>query len=166
MYKIIGGDGREYGPVSPEQLRQWITEGRANAQTLTQAEGGTGWIPLASFPELASALGGAIPPVAATPPVAAGPAVQPRPFVPTHLVPAILCTVFCCLPFGIPAIIFAAQVNAKLAAGDIQGALESSRKAKTWCWVAFWLGLIPILIWITIVCIGGLAGRAFSHYRI
>jgi hypothetical protein len=165
MYKIIGADGKEYGPITAEQLRQWITEGRANAQTRVLAEGGTEWKPLASFPELASALGGAIPPVATTPPVAAGPAVQPRPSVPTHLVPAILCTVFCCLPFGIPAIVLAAQVNTKLAAGDIQGALESSRKAKTWCWVAFWLGLIPILIW-TVVCIGGLASGAFSRYHI
>jgi hypothetical protein len=56
MYKIIGGDGREYGPVSLEQLRQWIAEGRANAQTRVCAEGSTEWKPLASFPELAVAL--------------------------------------------------------------------------------------------------------------
>ena len=28
-YIIIGGDGKEYGPVSGEQLRQWIADGRA-----------------------------------------------------------------------------------------------------------------------------------------
>ena len=33
MYRIIGGDGREYGPISLDQMRQWIAEGRVNAQT-------------------------------------------------------------------------------------------------------------------------------------
>jgi hypothetical protein len=56
VYKIIGTDGREYGPVSAEQLRQWIAEGRVNAQTLTQAMGSTEWKSLALFPELSPAL--------------------------------------------------------------------------------------------------------------
>ena len=33
MYKIIGADGNEYGPITTEQLRQWLAEGRVNAQT-------------------------------------------------------------------------------------------------------------------------------------
>ena len=57
MYKIIGADGREYGPVSADQLRQWIREGRANAQTKTQAEGSTEWKPLGEFPEFLDLLG-------------------------------------------------------------------------------------------------------------
>jgi hypothetical protein len=52
MYKIIGADGREYGPVSAEQIRQWMAEGRVHAQTLTQAIGSADWKPLALFPEL------------------------------------------------------------------------------------------------------------------
>lgn len=64
MYKIIGGDGREYGPVSLEQLKQWIAEGRANAQTRVCEEGSTEWKPLAEFPELAVALPLAPPPSA------------------------------------------------------------------------------------------------------
>ena len=50
MYKIIGADGREYGPVTAEQLRQWVGEGRVNAQTLVQPEGGTDWKALANYP--------------------------------------------------------------------------------------------------------------------
>ncbi|WP_315863378.1 CD225/dispanin family protein [Thermosynechococcus sp. QS41] len=46
------------------------------------------------------------------------------------MVPAILSTICCCLPFGIVAIIFAAQVNSRLAVGDRAGALEASNKAK------------------------------------
>jgi hypothetical protein len=64
MYKIIGVDQREYGPISADQIRQWIREGRANASTLCQPDGTTGWRPLASFPEFGFA---APPPVA--PPV-------------------------------------------------------------------------------------------------
>src|ERR1041385_6215831 len=56
MYKIIGGDGKEYGPVSTEQLLQWIAEGRASNQTKVQREGETEWKPLAAFPEFAESL--------------------------------------------------------------------------------------------------------------
>ncbi len=54
MYKIIGADQKQYGPVSTDEMRQWIAEGRVNAQTLIQAEGQTDWRPLSSFPELAT----------------------------------------------------------------------------------------------------------------
>jgi hypothetical protein len=143
MFKIIGGDGKEYGPVAAEQLRQWIAEGRVNNQTLARAEGDTQWKPLAQYPEFAVAAAGGTPP----PPVAG----HPQPHVSNYLVPAILSTICCCLPFGIVAIIFAAQVNAKLQAGDIQGARQSSEKAKTWCWVALLCGLIISAIWLLLV---------------
>ena len=39
MYRVIGADGQQYGPVSAEQIRQWMVEGRVNAQTLVQAAG-------------------------------------------------------------------------------------------------------------------------------
>ncbi len=55
MYRIIGADEREYGPVSADQLRQWIAEGRANAQTRVLVEGATEWKPLGALPEFFSA---------------------------------------------------------------------------------------------------------------
>jgi DNA-directed RNA polymerase subunit RPC12/RpoP len=82
-------------------------------------------------------------------------AVPPLREVPNYLVQAILCTLFCCLPFGIVAIVFAAQVNGKLAAGDYQGAVSASGSARTWCWVSFWLGLIPIILWILVMSVWG-----------
>ena len=42
-YKIIGGDGQQYGPVTAEELRQWIAEGRLNGQSLVQSEGASDW---------------------------------------------------------------------------------------------------------------------------
>jgi uncharacterized membrane protein len=56
MYKIIGADQKEYGPVTAEQLRQWLSEGRVNGQTSVQAEGATEWKPLATFAEFADVL--------------------------------------------------------------------------------------------------------------
>src|SRR5258708_38205155 len=56
MYKIIGADKKEYGPVTEEILRRWLAEGRVNGQTPLQAEGTTEWKPLSSFPELAEGL--------------------------------------------------------------------------------------------------------------
>jgi hypothetical protein len=53
MYKIIGADHKEYGPVSADQITQWITQGRVNAHTRAQAEGGD-WKPLGMFPEFAN----------------------------------------------------------------------------------------------------------------
>jgi len=52
MYKIIGADGKEYGPITLAQLKQWVVEGRANAQTKVLPEGATEWKTLAEFPEL------------------------------------------------------------------------------------------------------------------
>ena len=51
MYRIIGADGREYGPISTEQLRQWISEGRAIATTRVLREGASEWTTLGALPE-------------------------------------------------------------------------------------------------------------------
>lgn len=56
MFKMIGGDGQEYGPVTAEQLRQWIWDHRANGQTLVRAEGEADWKPLGAWPEFADTL--------------------------------------------------------------------------------------------------------------
>ena len=62
MYKIVGADGNQYGPVSAEVVREWVAAGRANAQTMVQPEGALDWKPLGSFPEFADALAAKGPP--------------------------------------------------------------------------------------------------------
>jgi Domain of unknown function (DUF4190)/GYF domain 2 len=57
MYKLIGADGKEYGPISAEVVRQWIAEGRANGLTKVLPEGATEWKSLSDLPEFAPALG-------------------------------------------------------------------------------------------------------------
>jgi hypothetical protein len=56
MYRIIGADGRDYGPVGADELRQWIAEGRANAQSQVLVEGTLEWRALGTFPEFAADL--------------------------------------------------------------------------------------------------------------
>ena len=88
-----------------------------------------------------------------TPPPAAGTPDK----VSNYLVPAIL-SALCCFPLGIISIIFAAQVNGKVAAGDMAGALDSSKKAKLFSYIFLGLG---ILVWggylIFAFVIGGLS---------
>ena len=74
MYSIIGADQKEYGPVTPEQIVQWISEGRINGKTLAKVEGGA-WKPVATFSELASHLPAASP----MPPAGSGPPELPAP---------------------------------------------------------------------------------------
>ncbi len=73
------------------------------------------------------------------------------PHVPNYLVHAILVTIFCCLPAGVVSIVFAAQVNGKLAAGDLAGARQDSARAKTWAWVSFGVGLAVGLMGIIVI---------------
>jgi len=56
MFTIIGGDGKEYGPVTDADVRQWIAEGRLSAQSLVKADSDAEFRPLAQFPEFAEAL--------------------------------------------------------------------------------------------------------------
>ena len=67
MYRIVGSDGNEYGPVSTEQLAQWIRERRVNGETRVQGEDGA-WRLLREVPELVVLLQ---PPVVAPPLISA-----------------------------------------------------------------------------------------------
>jgi hypothetical protein len=78
--------------------------------------------------------------------------------IPNYLVQAILVTLFCCLPLGIPAIVFSAQVNGKFQAGDIAGAREASRKAKMFCWWSLGLGLFAMMLYVMLMIFAGIAG--------
>jgi hypothetical protein len=66
--------------------------------------------------------------------------------IPNYLVHAILVTLFCCVPFGIPAIIYAAQVDGKAASGDYYGAEQASRRAGFWCTLGFGVGLVVTIL--------------------
>lgn len=73
--------------------------------------------------------------------------------IPNYLIPAIL-SLFCCWPLSIVAIIFAAQVNGKVASGDIQGAMDASKKAKLFSFIAIGIGLGLGLIYLVLMVLG------------
>jgi hypothetical protein len=74
--------------------------------------------------------------------------------VPNYLVLAII-SLFCCTPLGIVAIIFAAQVNGKVAAGDIAGATDASKKAKMFSYISIGLGLAGVLCYVLFILVMG-----------
>ncbi len=55
MITIIGGDGKEYGPVPLDQVRRWIAEGRATLDTQARLQGETALRRLGDFAEFAPA---------------------------------------------------------------------------------------------------------------
>lgn len=84
----------------------------------------------------------------------------PVPRIPTYMGWAIATLILCFWPTGIVAVIYAAQVNNKLAYGDYAGAQESSRKAKMWSWISFGISLAALVI---LVLFSLVAGLSFSN---
>jgi hypothetical protein len=138
MYKIIGSDGKEYGPISLEQMKQWLLEGRLNKQSKVLPEGTTDWRTVGELPELDVIMPPAAPPNFSSLSAATN--------IPSYLWQSIAITVCCCLPFGIVAIVYAAQVKSKASIGDIAGAQAASSKAKMWCWIGLGIGIVINII--------------------
>jgi len=61
-FKIIGGDGREYGPIDLATLQQWTREGRLRADTRVWDSRNGAWQTAAQVAELATVLGVSAPP--------------------------------------------------------------------------------------------------------
>ncbi|MGI8978079.1 MAG: CD225/dispanin family protein [Pirellulaceae bacterium] len=80
---------------------------------------------------------------------------QPKQFyppgsVPNYLILSILSLVFCGGLLAIPAIVYASQVDGKLAQGDYNGAVEASKNAKLWLTIA-----------VSVASVCGLGGMCF-----
>ncbi len=74
----------------------------------------------------------------------------------THLTEAILVTVLCCMPFGIAAIVNAAQVSTLVSVGKYAEAQEASKKAAIWATISLVIGIVIYILGI----IGTLASPA------
>lgn len=71
MFKILGNDGKEYGPVPLDTIRQWLLGGRVNGDTRVRSEGSEAWTTLRQLPELAADFSAPPPLPSAAPMVAA-----------------------------------------------------------------------------------------------
>jgi Interferon-induced transmembrane protein/zinc-ribbon domain len=62
--------------------------------------------------------------------------------IPNYLVQSVLVTLCCCLPLGVVAIVNSAQVDSRIAAGDIAGAQRASKNAKLFAWLGVAGGIV------------------------
>ena len=164
----VGRAGQQLGVHPEENIRAMLGRGELRPDDLGWKEGMTDWRPLGElFPGLQT------PP----PPLPApgftrqsgGYASQGRfghggslthlPKPSNNLVPAILVTLFCCLPLGIPAIVFASLVDGKYAAGDHAGAENAARKSRLWMWWSLGVGLVVFVLYVGLTVAGGMAGH-------
>lgn len=69
----------------------------------------------------------------------------------TYLVFAIIATVLCCLPFGIPAIVYATKIDKAQALGDFLGAQSAAKKSKMWSIIAAVSAVVIFIIYIVLM---------------
>ena len=149
----ISKNGQSLGQFTLADINLMLQSGQISPDDLAWQEGMPQWMPVRSIP-------GVIVGASPNPNPQASYSSTPAPSnLPNYLVQSILVTLFCCLPFGIAAIIQAAQVNNKITAGDMAGAMEASRKAKMWCWWSFGLSLAFWLIYFVFMVFIGMAGQ-------
>lgn len=79
----------------------------------------------------------------------------------TYLVFAILITVMCCLPFGIPAIIYATKIDKLQAIGDFVGAQAAAKSSKMWSIIGG-ISLVLLVIVYIVLMVLGFAAAGFS----
>jgi len=70
----------------------------------------------------------------------------------SHLAWAVLATLFCCLPTGILAVVYAAKVDGLFNAGDYVSAREASRHARDWVLIS--VGAIVALVAVLVFAVG------------
>lgn len=120
MYKIIGNDGKIYGPVSAEQIRKWITQRRVENRTSVLSAGAVEWTFLGLLPEFAPHLSG--PPPVITPPKDTHNKNNTNGFATAGFVCGLISLFSCCccagFPFNLLGLIFSIialiQINAQV----------------------------------------------------
>jgi hypothetical protein len=171
MEWYYSNNGQQAGPVSEEQLAELFRNGTVKPSVLVWNETMTEWTPIGKVdafavpaPELPTAAPPAPvdspPTLSAAPPLAAAPvtmSASPQGFAPsgmaepsTYLWQSIVVMLLCCLPLGIPALIFSTKVKPAFASGDYAAAMEASKKAKLFCILSLVIGLIVQVIYIGI----------------
>lgn len=159
-------NGVQLGPIPGSEVRAKFAAGEILVTDLVWREGMRDWQPAATVAELSAALhersvaseaapaAGGFPASPYSPPSAGSPPMANAANIPNYLWQSIVVTIFCCWPFGIPAIVYAARVDGLKARGDIQGAMAASASARTWCIVSVGVILGLFVLWLIAAAIG------------
>lgn len=159
-YFVFDANGNQYGPARIDEINAWVREGRIDASmhvmqvgttyrfSITQLVGIQMTEPILSSP--VQPMGGQFQPGYTQAPTAGGQVQYPRAVnhapVDNHLIKAILATLCCCLPVGVVAIVFAAQVDGHVRRGDYVAAQNTAATADTWANWSIGLGLVGICL--------------------
>ncbi len=76
-----------------------------------------------------------------------------------YLVWSILVTLFCCLPFGVVAIVKSCAVDSAYNSGNLELAQAEAAAAKKWCLIGACIGAVTGFLYIGVAVLAGL----FSH---
>ncbi len=151
MYKLIGTDGKHYGPVPAEVVKRWIAERRAERRTPVLVEGTTAWTVLGLLPEFSADFAPQSPPV-----ITQSPAAQPNGFATAGMVCGILsfvCICCCGFPFSILGIVFSLIALAQIS--NHPGRYEGRSQAI--------VGLVLSLLSIALEFIGAFWSMLLNH---
>jgi len=151
-------DGTQHGPIAQQELQAKLQSGEVKQDALLWREGMSDWTAANQLSEFTSTSPAAGNTPYSTP--VSQPGALPATPPPTYLWQAIVVTLFCCMPLGIPAIVFASKVEALHARGNLQGSLDASRKAKMWCMWSFGIGIAFIAIYFLLVVVGATASAS------
>lgn len=160
----VGRAGQQLGVYPEETIRAMLQRGELRADDLGWCEGQTDWQPLGQLfpatqpPSLPGGIATPMPPPVLGATRSFGGSRLPPSKPDSNLVPAILVTLFCCLPFGIASIVYASQVDTKYSAGDYDGAAESAAKSKFWMWWALGVGFVGGILWFIVSFMDAMAG--------
>jgi Interferon-induced transmembrane protein/GYF domain 2 len=162
-------NGTQLGPITEAELRSKIAFGEVSATDMVWKDGMPDWLQAGkvegfslSAPSLTST-----PPIPGTqmsspytPPSFQAMPLQGGAEIPNYLWQSIVVTIFCCWPFGIPAIVYAAKVDGLKARGDIPNALVASSNAKKWCIISLAVWGVFIVIYLIFIAVTVMAGAA------
>lgn len=150
-YYYLDSKGEQQGPIELEHFTMY----GVGLDTLIWQEGMPDWTEAKRVPEVWAVLSqaqGAVPPPL--------PHFTPKSAVPVVAKPdnlmiwSILATVFCCLPFGIAAIVYSNKVDDRWNAKDYAGAMDAARNAKMFCLISLGGGILIFIFYIIMLIAG------------
>lgn len=153
MY-YVGKNRQQTGPFTLEELRAMVGKDQLHVDDLIWKEGMPEWKQAGTLPGLFGSAAVPPPPLGISPPGAQASHGYPPPTfeeVPNYLWQSVVLLVLCCPLFGIPAVVYATQVNTKMGVGDVAGAKRASKNARMWCWLCLLFSVLnyAFVLWYT-----------------